>query len=64
MGRAPAARARTALRRRWLTRWPRLLGDRAAQGFFDLTAIDIAGEPHPFSQYQGNVVLAVNVATD
>ena len=32
--------------------------------FFDLTAIDISGQPHPFEQYRGNVVLAVNVATD
>ncbi len=32
--------------------------------FFDLTAIDIRGQPHPFEQYRGNVVLAVNVATD
>ena len=32
--------------------------------FFDLTAIDISGQPHPFEQYRGNVVLAINVATD
>lgn len=40
------------------------LDDRAAQSFFDLTAIDIRGELHAFEQYRGNVVLAVNVATD
>ena len=38
--------------------------DEGFNNFFDLTAIDIRGQPHPFEQYRGNVVLAVNVATD
>ena len=38
--------------------------DEGVNNFFDLTAIDIRGQPHPFEQYRGNVVLAVNVATD
>ena len=38
--------------------------DEGFSSFFDLTAIDIRGEPHAFEQYRGNVVLAVNVATD
>ena len=38
--------------------------DEGFSSFYDLTAIDIRGEPHPFEQYRGNVVLAVNVATD
>lgn len=37
--------------------------DEGFSNFFDLTATDISGNPQPFDQYRGKVVLVVNVAT-
>ena len=38
--------------------------EEAPSSFFDLTAVDIMGQPQSFEQYRGKVVLVVNVATD